>query len=259
MMYIRPPVADLLAEPEPRAERVSQLLCFTPCEVLEEKGEFFLVRGPDGYRGWVRRSHLSPGSPPAPSHKVSWPIVPVVDPRNRTVIFRLCLDTRFAGEPTASGVEVRLPTGEVGIVPADAVKPVSWHGSIEDLIELGLALRGVPYLWGGTSSFGTDCSGLIQRLFHFVFNLWLPRDSRDQAGVGKPVGESEDLLPGDLLFFPGHVALYIGDGKALHASAREGMVVSGPLSSLPQEFLGARRIPTGPPGSPRGHRDNPGT
>ena len=243
MMYIRPPVADLLAEPKPGAERVSQLLCFTPCEVLEEKDEFFLVRGPDGYQGWARRSHLCPGSPPTPSHKISQPIVPVVDSRKRTVIFRLCLDTRFVGKPTASGVEVRLPTGEVGIVPADAVKPASWRGSIEDLIELGLALRGVPYLWGGTSPFGTDCSGLVQRLFHFVFNFWLPRDSRDQERAGEPVAELEDFLPGDLLFFPGHVALYIGHGWVLHASAREGMVISGPLSSLPQEFLGARRIP----------------
>lgn len=245
-LYVRPPVVDLLAEPEPRAERVSQLLCFSPCIPLEERGEYVRVRGPDDYTGWIRKSHLTEGPFPEPNLKVSRPTVPVEDPHTGKIIFRLCLDTRFAGEPTDRGVRLRLPTGQTGLVPDEATVPISWHGSVEDLIELGLGLRGIPYLWGGTSPFGFDCSGLVQRLFHFVFNLWLPRDSRDQARVGKAVDRLEDLCAGDLLFFPGHVALYIGHGKALHASAREGMVVVGHLSSLPREFLGARRIAPDP-------------
>lgn len=240
-MYIRPPVADLRSEPDPRAERVSQLLCLTPCEPLEERGEFVRVRGPDGYEGWVRRSHLAGGMPPEPNLKVSRPLAPVGDPATGEIVFTLPLDVRFRGEWTHGGVRLVLPTGGVGVVPAGAVRPLAWCGSREDLVALGLSLRGHPYLWGGTSPFGFDCSGLVQRLFHFVYNIWLPRDSRDQAGVGREVGLGE-VAPGDLLFFPGHVAIWVGQGKILHASAREGMVALSSLSELGREFLGVRRI-----------------
>ncbi len=250
MMYVRPPVADLLAEPDPRAERISQLTCFTPCEVLEGKGDFLFVRGPDGYRGWIRESYLFPGPAPEPTFKVAWPIVPVKDSNTGEEIFRLCLDTRFAGEAFEGGIKLRLPTGAVGSIPKGAVRSASWRGTVRDILVLSLSLRGTPYLWGGTTPFGFDCSGLVQRLFHFVLNLWLPRDSADQARVGDPVECLSDLQPGDLLFFPGHVALYLGDGAVLHASAREGMVASALLSSLPGDLRGARRIHPDIPPSP---------
>ncbi len=239
-MYVRPPVADLLAEPDPRAERVSQLLCFTPCAPLEEAGEFVRVRGPDGYEGWIRRTHLVYEPLPEPNYKISRPIVPVMDPVSAEIIFRLPLDARIPGERRGRDVKVLLPTGRSGIVPEGAVRPIAWRGDMEDLLALGLSLRGHPYLWGGTSPFGFDCSGFVQRLFHFVFDIWLPRDSRDQAGVGEEVGP-EELEPGDLLFFPGHVAIWAGGGRMLHATAREGMVTLSPWA-MSKGFLGACRI-----------------
>jgi len=242
MTFVRAPVSDLLAEPDPKSERVSQLLCFTPCEILGERGDFVYVRGPDGYRGWIRKSHLSEGKLPEPNYKVSEPIVPVRERHNGRIIFHLSLDTRFVGETSTRGIEIRLPTGIVGLLPKEAVRPVSWRGSLGDLIATGLRLCGIPYLWGGTSAFGFDCSGLIQRLIHFIFNLWLPRDSEDQARVGKPVESSTKFRPGDLLFFPGHVALWLGQGRILHASAREGMVAISPFASLAHGFRGARRL-----------------
>ncbi len=249
MIRVRPPVADLLSEPDPRAERVSQLLCFTPCEVLEEVNEYVRVRGPDGYEGWIRKSHTAAGETSHPRFKISRPVVPVVDPGTGEVIFRLCLDTRFPGEPTGDGVRILLPDGEPGLIPEEAVKPTSWRGSIGDLIELGLALRGVPYLWGGTSTFGFDCSGLVQRLFHFVFNIWLPRDSREQVEAGEAVRALVELRKGDLVFFPGHVGIWLGKGKILHASATVGMVT---VSSLPGDPVALRRpIPLGADRSPR--------
>jgi hypothetical protein len=241
MIYVRPPVADLKAEPASKAERISQLLCFTPCEPLREVGGFLLVQGPDGYQGWIRRSHIVEGDLPDPNFKVSQPIAPVIDPSTREVISRLPLDARFRGEVNDRGVEVRLPTGELGIVPLEAVRPIAWRGTIEDLLAVALSLRGVPYLWGGTTPFGFDCSGLVQRLFHFVFDLWLPRDSRDQMEVGDPVGLAE-LKPGDLLFFPGHVALWVGRGMILHASAREGTVVLTSFDQLYEKPCGGRRL-----------------
>lgn len=241
MICVLPPVADLLAEPDARAERVSQLLAFTPCEPLEERGEFTLVRGPDGYEGWIRSCHLGERDLPEPNLKVARPIVPVRDPGTGEVVFRLCLDTPLSGEAVGAGIRFGLPNGGSGMVPAEATLPLSRRGSVEDLIRLARELIGTPYLWGGTTPFGFDCSGFVQRLYHFVFGHWLPRDSGDQARVGRELGPRE-ARDGDLVFLPGHVGILAG-GCLLHASARAGMVVSTPLRELPDEIVSIRRPP----------------
>jgi hypothetical protein len=82
---------------------------------------------------------------------------------------------------------------------------------------------GVPYVWGGTDpATGLDCSGFVQQVFGDL-GIELPRVSRDQAQVGQPVGSLAEARPGDLLAFNSpvsHVAIYLGDGKMIHAAGR---------------------------------------
>ena len=75
---------------------------------------------------------------------------------------------------------------------------------------------GVPYVWGGTSYSGIDCSGLTQAA-HRAVGISIPRVSYDQAASGKNVGSLADALPGDIICYPGHVAVYIGNGQVIHA------------------------------------------
>jgi cell wall-associated NlpC family hydrolase len=109
-------------------------------------------------------------------------------------------------------------------------------------------LIGVPYVWGGTSAQGADCSGFVWLVYARRLP-GLPRTSFEMFRVGTPVGR-EDLLPGDLVFFttyapgPSHVGVYMGNGQFAHASSRSRRVVVTPLSDpyYAARYLGARRI-----------------
>jgi cell wall-associated NlpC family hydrolase len=90
---------------------------------------------------------------------------------------------------------------------------------------------------------GIDCSGLVHMAFRRV-GIVVPRDSRQQEEAGEPVPEG-DLEPGDVLCYPGHVAFWVGEGRVLHASSREGLeeVVEEPEpAQLAAERRSARRF-----------------
>ncbi|HDN19576.1 MAG TPA: hypothetical protein ENF46_00575 [Candidatus Acetothermia bacterium] len=93
-----------------------------------------------------------------------------------------------------------------------------------------------------------------------MFNIWLPRDSREQAEAGEDVGDLAELREGDLASFPGHVGIWLGKGKILHASATAGMVTVSSLPGAPVALrrpilLGADRAPRIP--GPRPPRSDP--
>jgi hypothetical protein len=223
--WIASTVADMRRAPDVQSERISQLLIFSPIEILEENQDWIYVHGPDGYKGWVKKGCVKIGTPTAPKWKVATPWAQVREISHGKPLGILPLDTAFDGEKRWRKIVFLWPTGERAYVEAKAVIPVNQCGGIPDLLALAQSLVGIPYLWGGTTTFGFDCSGFIQRLFHFTFNIWLPRDSQEQASVGQKVPHFEDLRAGDILCFPDHVALYLGEGKMIHASGRYAQVV----------------------------------
>ena len=116
------------------------------------------------------------------------------------------------------------------------------------LVGTALSFRGAPYRNGGTDPSGFDCSGFTQYVFS-QYGLPLPREVREQYRVGKSV-KSEDLAPGDILFFtttdpgPSHVAIAIGGDQFVHAPSSTGVVRVEHLSSSywSPRYLGARRV-----------------
>jgi len=123
----------------------------------------------------------------------------------------------------------------------------------DEIVLEALALLGVPYRWGGTDpARGLDCSGLIRHVFKTVAALDLPRRSEEMSRLGKKVGRA-DLRAGDLLFFNtlghpnSHVALYLGDGRFVHAPGRKSQVRVDGLDERywRARFNGARRIELG--------------
>lgn len=232
--WITSTVADMRRAPDARSERVSQLLIFTHIEILEENQDWVYVRSPDGYKGWVKKGCVRLGTLPTPKWKVAKPWAQVREAKKGKPLGVLPLDAAFAGEKRQGKIVFLWPTGQRAYVEPCAAVPANWCGRIRDLLALAQSLVGIPYLWGGTTTFGFDCSGFVQRLFHFTFNVWLPRDSQEQARIGQKVFHLEDLHAGDILCFPGHVALYLGRKKVIHASGKFGQVM---ISKLDDPYL----------------------
>lgn len=117
---------------------------------------------------------------------------------------------------------------------------------VDSLISRALSLQGIPYLWGGTSRKGFDCSGFVQYVFR-ASGISLPRTAAEQFKLGAPVDQDE-LRPGDLVFFqtyaPGatDVRIYIGGGRTVGASSEGISIHSLSESYWSKHYFGARRI-----------------
>jgi gamma-D-glutamyl-L-lysine dipeptidyl-peptidase len=134
------------------------------------------------------------------------------------------------GEPLAIEVEqdgwVRIRTAYdyPGWVPAGALtgEPAGWPVERDgDPVEEARAYLGCPYEWGGMTERGIDCSGLVHMAYRRLGRL-VPRDADRQEEAGSPVAVG-DLRRGDLVCYGDHVAFWLGDGRILHATGRDGV------------------------------------
>ena len=134
-------------------------------------------------------------------------------------------------------------------VPAPTPAPTepSTNNKATAIINTAKQYLGVKYVWGGTSSSGFDCSGLVQHVFA-SHGITLPRVSRDQYLIGNNV-DFNNLQPADLVFFSlngdkvvNHLGIYIGDGQFIHASSSKGVVISEFSSYWTSYYSGAKRV-----------------
>lgn len=151
-------------------------------------------------------------------------------------LLRICLNDKGRPIKKRGFVKAMLPSGRTGWVPgSDVTDFKAWAESVkatqESIISEAEKFLGVPYLWGGNTTKGTDCSGLA-RCAYMCNGILLPRNSTQQIKIGDPVdisgvfdGDFSALQPGDLVFFgnrqtgrPTHVAIYYGNGRIIHSS-----------------------------------------
>lgn len=228
---------DALGRPE-REDLVgrldTQLLLGEPVLVVGERGAFSQVRAlwqpssraPRGYTGWVRTDHLATAADRGPDSVTigvaERGVAATVDPSGQRIelSYGTALWLADGGRPSGDGrVTVALPGGRLAHVPAGAVRR---HGTVYDPAALVASARTflrLGYVWGGLSSWGTDCSGLVH-LTHRLHGWVVPRDADDQHLVCSP---TDGPRPGDLYFFSRagssvhHVGYVTENGRLLHA------------------------------------------
>ena len=255
-------IADLRADPDDHSELVDQAHLNEQVTVLGARSDWRYVQGADQYFGWVRTDQLFeiPGSNSDGIVAVLLADVHERESRNSPVIERLPAGTRppqnwraaRPGEPSIQPEWVEVPLrSEVTASGARsgflAVSDMTRAGEVAnryptaaDYLKTAEAFIGVPYLWGGTTALGLDCSGFVQQVYR-LNGLALPRDADQQAVLGRRV---EKARAGDLMFFGAervtHVALATSATEFIHASMDGGVVERRRLGG-DRKVLGIRR------------------
>lgn len=208
------PLTDLAPSPGGRRDR--QLLLGDRVTVLDRQdGAAFVQSQKDGYCGYVDAAALGPAL--QVTHRVAvraTHLYPAADIKLREQA-RISLGAGLAIRPGGSG---RFRETLDGLfVPAAHVRAIDDRP--DDPVGVAESLLGTPYLWGGNSSDGLDCSGLVQAAL-LACGIPCPGDSDlQEAALGRPLASGEEYRRGDLLFWKGHVALAVGDGRIIHANA----------------------------------------
>ncbi|OQA37550.1 MAG: Dipeptidyl-peptidase 6 [Chloroflexi bacterium ADurb.Bin325] len=251
-------LTGLYAKPSFLAEQVSQLLNGWPLEILMTEGRWAFVRQADGYLGWAYAPYLAPAHGCAFSHLVSAAVSLLrAEPSPAApIVTRIMGGAAVAVDAVDAGwSHVTLAGDSAGWVPAGdlrafSVLPQDTAARRGQMLADAARFTGVPYLWGGCSALGIDCSGFSQ-LLHRLVGVTLPRDADMQFDAGRPV--EAPFEPGDLLFFGEagetrsitHVAVSLGGWRIVHASRSRNGVYEDDVQAvehLRESFVGARRF-----------------
>ena len=228
------PVANMYSRPSTDADVVSQAIFGANVAILEQKEGWAHIRTADDYLGWTPLSALLPGKP----YAATGPVAEVQslfahiyregDVTAHAPLLTVPFESRLevVAEPArvVRWLQVRLPDGRTGWVQSGDVSLHPKPLSIAETLEFSKRFLGLPYTWGGTSSYGYDCSGFSQMLARRR-GVTMPRDAQPQAEwSGVSSVDRRHLEPGDLLYFGAsekkitHTGIYLGDGKFINAT-----------------------------------------
>ncbi len=230
------PVTNMYSAPSDEVDVVSQAILGSNIAIIEQKEGWARIRTADDYLGWVRMRFLRRLAADETAYASRGHVAQVISRSANlyhgtdvtvrapllTVPFETRLEVLTVPSEQPRWVQVKLPDGRVGWIQSGDVTLDPKPLSIDETIALAKNFLGVTYHWGGTSSFGFDCSGFTQMLVR-MRGIIMPRDADLQAAWSGVIPvKREDVKPGDLLFFGSseknitHTGMYIGNGEFIH-------------------------------------------
>lgn len=247
--FIGAALANIYQEPAFRSAVVSQGRMWEPVQVISAEADFVRVTLPDGYSGWLAKNQLYRLDQPADYfwEEVFNPLIPALHAvENVPMFIPGPLRLPFLSPEADGWRRFLLPGGAAGMIENSQLlgRPADWIGYARLFL-------GVPYIWGGRSYFGLDCSGLTQLVLQTA-GIIMRRDAWMQfEDAGECGRTARTAKPGDLAFFDegqgriSHVGLCLGQGRLLHARGfvRINSMVSGEADSdekLINTFAGIR-------------------
>lgn len=240
---IQYPVVNMFDRPNAQHGSVtSQAIYATPVTVLEQQHSWTKIQTPDHYQGWVETREIKKGnygsqrmlevkSPFAVVYRVPdttkyQPLMVVPFGTQLSVLKQL-------REQEGRWIQIKLVDGNVAWIQKGDIRMNPHPLNMQQMLRLSHQFAGSPYIWGGKSSFGFDCSGFVQTLYEQI-GVNLPRDGsmQIQYDLLKPVGQDHHLdakylQPGDLLYFGidgktiSHAGVYLGNNKYISSTTHE--------------------------------------
>ncbi|MGV8950162.1 MAG: NlpC/P60 family protein [Cypionkella sp.] len=228
------PLVDLLRDPHGARER--QLWLGEAFTVIDSRdGHVFGFAAKDGYCGWLPQPALADAQP------THWVAVPATHlyPEPRVQAHEI------ASLPMGAEVEVLGQSGifsqtPLGFIPTCHLLRLG--ETLADPISVAESLLGTPYLWGGNSRAGIDCSGLVQLSLH-ACGIAARGDADLQEALGLPMADSDVLARGDLLFWKGHVAMVVDDSRLIHANGHSMSVAYEPIAACIARIQASEGLP----------------
>lgn len=236
--YVGAPVLNMRKEPHQHSEMVSQALFSERVEILEKSDDWVhITTSVDGYKGWTNHAKITSREQPYGQVYLTVKRLAAHLYDAEDTIYgpamTLPFESRLAildslesvKHGTSRWLRVELPDGRQGFIQRGDVCIGGGLLNLEEVCRLSHQFIGLPYTWGGRSSFGYDCSGFVQMLYRQM-GISLPRDSKQQF-LWKEFtpGDVAKLNAGDLVFYGFdqericHVGFCLGDGKFIHTSA----------------------------------------
>lgn len=222
-------LVPLRSEKSDRSEMISQILFGEMYQVLETEEKWVFVRLiHDGSEGWIDRKMYVPVSDEyVVKYRSETPML-------TTEVFNIILKEGDYGNklivagsvlPFFDAITKKMTVGDDTYTLVSKIKDVGIDSLRDLIIEYALMYYNTPYLWGGRSPYGIDCSGLVQMVYRMA-GIDLPRDVADQVNGGQDFSFVEEALPGDLAFFGDdsgvitHVGIIWEQNRIIHASGR---------------------------------------
>jgi len=245
---VRAPLAPMHEKPNPASVQTSQRLSGHEMDLLANEGDWFLARGSDAFEGWMHKAVLAPA--------------PKSGARRSSQIVRISIGSVVS---SATGERRLLPLG-ARLAPDDIVRagevveqpqlPVKFPRTALAITRSAkLYFEGTPYIWGGITPWGADCSGFVQTIYG-LHGVPLPRNAAQQGELGDDVAR-EKMESADLAFFSDtgdgkvtHVGIVLGENRMVHVSlGRAGLYIENlgdrrdPYAKqLAERFVRARRV-----------------